>query len=107
MSKPTKFMGEILLVIPVPVHGAEAWTVTINGVFERKISRNIYGPLRFGGGECRRQWNDELCEPCNGIDIIYSELKFSCSAGLFMWCEWTQTLQPRMYLTPNPLVEAE
>ena len=40
------------------------------GVFERKILRKIYGPLRVGNGEYRRRWNDELYELYNDMDIV-------------------------------------
>ena len=75
LSRRTKITLYKSLIMPVLVYGAEAWTMKASdeaalGVFERKILRKIYGPLRVGDGEYRRRFNDELYELYNDIDIV-------------------------------------
>ncbi|XP_049315624.1 uncharacterized protein LOC125779109 [Bactrocera dorsalis] len=75
LSRQTKTKLYKSLIIPVLLYGAEAWTMSTTDestlrVFERKVLRKIYGPLRVGHGEYRIRWNDELYEIYDDIDIV-------------------------------------
>ena len=53
LSRATKLTLYKTLILPVLLYGAEAWTLTRNDaavlrVFERKVLRKIFGPLRVG-----------------------------------------------------------
>jgi len=74
LSRRTKLTLYKTLILPVLLYGAESWTVTQSdaaalGVFERKILRKIFGPIRVGG-DYRIRWNDELYELYGDIDIV-------------------------------------
>ena len=60
--------------MPDLLYGAETWTLTSSdeqalGVFERKILRTIYGPF-CDRGEWRIQWNQELYDIYDDIDVV-------------------------------------
>jgi hypothetical protein len=55
-------------------YGGETWTLTLtdenaHGIFERRILRNIYGPV-LENGEFRIHYNEELNELIKGEDIV-------------------------------------
>ena len=73
LSRPTKLTLYKTLIIPVLLYGAEAWVMTQSdaaalGVFERKILRKIFGPVRVGD-DYRIRMNHELYELYGDIDI--------------------------------------
>ena len=56
------------------LYGAEAWTLLGTDaaalrVYERKVLRKIFGPVRVGD-DFRIRFNNELYELCNDIDIV-------------------------------------
>ena len=74
LSRRTKTTLYKTLILPVLMYGSEAWVVSANdaaalGVFERKILRKIYGPLRVGD-EYRIRMNLELYKLYADIDIV-------------------------------------
>ncbi|XP_050339022.1 uncharacterized protein LOC126765340 isoform X2 [Bactrocera neohumeralis] len=75
LSRQTKTQLYKSLIIPVLLYGAESWTMSTTDestlrVFERKVLRKIFGPLRVSHGEYRIRWNDELYEIYDDIDIV-------------------------------------
>lgn len=74
ISRATKITLYKSLILPVLTYGAEAWVMStadekMLGVFERKILRKIFGPVREGG-EFRRRLNDELYQIYKQNDIV-------------------------------------
>ena len=56
------------------LYGAEAWTLLSTDaaalrVFERKILRKIFGPVRVGDN-CHIRFNSELYELLNDTDVV-------------------------------------
>ena len=73
LSRKTKLTLYNTLILPVLTYGAESWTVSVAdaaalGVFERKILRKIFGPIRVGA-DFRLRMNHELYELYADIDI--------------------------------------
>ena len=74
LSRSTKLTLYKTLIIPVLLYGAEAWVVSQTdaaalGVFERKVLRKIFGPVRVGD-DYRIRMNHELYELYEDIDIV-------------------------------------
>ncbi|XP_053968149.1 uncharacterized protein LOC128869602 [Anastrepha ludens] len=74
LSRMTKLTLYKTLIIPVLLYGAEAWVVSQSdaaalGVFERKVLRKIFGPMRVGEDYCSRT-NNELYELYANIDVV-------------------------------------
>ena len=74
LSRRTKVTLYKTLILPVLLYGAEAWVVTQSdaaalGVFERKVLRKIFGPLRVGD-DFRIRMNHELYELYDDIDVV-------------------------------------
>ena len=74
LSRRTKTTLYKTLILPVLLYGAEAWVVTQSdaaalGVFERKVLRKIFGPLRVGD-DYRIRMNHELYELYDDIDVV-------------------------------------
>lgn len=74
LSWNTKSQLYKTLILPVLLYGAETWTLTREsedaiGVFERKILRQIFGPVNVGG-EWRRRYNHELYKLYRDTDIV-------------------------------------
>ena len=68
------------LIRPVAVCGSECWVLTENIkqkllVFERKISRKIFGPTQKANGEWRLRTNEEL-EKATNNEIIERYIKY-------------------------------
>jgi len=66
LSRATKLRLYKILIRPVVTYGAEPWTMTKKEeqallIFERKISRRIYGP-KYEDGEWKSRANRELEE---------------------------------------------
>jgi len=65
LSRATKIILYKILIRPVVLCGAEAWTLTKKEqallIFEMKIFRRIYGP-KYENGEWKSQTNRELEE---------------------------------------------
>ena len=62
------------LILPVFLYGAEALTLlstdaTALRVFERKVLRKIFGPVRVGN-DFRIRFNSELYELLDDIDVV-------------------------------------
>ena len=73
LSRTTKFTLYKPVILPVLLYGAEAWTLSSTdaaalGVFERKVLRKIFGPVRVGD-DYRIRTNRELHELFNNMDI--------------------------------------
>ena len=63
-----------MLILPVLLYGTEAWTllsmdVTALRVFERKVPRKIFGPVRVAN-DFRIRCSNELYELRNDMDIV-------------------------------------
>ena len=74
MLKSNKRYLMYLMVRPVVTYGSESWTLTTEeeralAVFERKILRKIYGPVKENELWRTRQ-NDELQAIINGENIV-------------------------------------
>ena len=74
ISRNSKLLIYRTLVRPMVTYGSESWTLTMEeeralAVFERKILRKIYGPLK-GNELWRIQWNDELEAIIKGENIV-------------------------------------
>ena len=74
LSRMTKLTLYKTLIIPVLLYGAEAWVVSQSdaaalGVFERKVLRKIFGPVRVGE-DYRSRMNHELYELYADIDVV-------------------------------------
>ena len=74
LSRRTKLKLYKTLILPVLLYGAESWTISASdalalGVFERKILRKIFGPVRIGV-EYRIRMNHELYELFADMDIM-------------------------------------
>ena len=60
LSRTTKLKLYNTLIVPVLIYGAETGTLTdSDDMFERKVLRTIYGPVRVDG-EWRTRYNQEL-----------------------------------------------
>ena len=75
LSRTTKLMLYKTFILPVYLYGAEAWTLLSTDaaalrVFERKVLRKIFGPVRVGD-DFRIRFNRELYELLNDIDVVY------------------------------------
>jgi hypothetical protein len=62
------------LIRPVVTYGAETWTLTVTEenilrIFERKIIRNIYGPM-MENDSWRIRYNEEISKLLKGEDIV-------------------------------------
>lgn len=60
---------------PAVLYGCETWTLTQAdelrlGIFERKVLRTIFGPVRVAGEEWRRRYNHELKALYREPDIV-------------------------------------
>jgi hypothetical protein len=60
---------------PAVTYGCEAWTLTGRNeqqlrIFERKILRKIFGPVRDENGICRMRKNHELNELTGNADTV-------------------------------------
>jgi hypothetical protein len=60
---------------PVVTDGCEAWTLTDRDeqhlrIFERRISRKIFGPMQNEDGSWRKRMNYELNELIGNADIV-------------------------------------
>ena len=58
----------------MPIYGAEVWTLLSTDsaalrVFERKVLRKIFGPVRVGD-DFRLRNNSELYELLKGLDVM-------------------------------------
>lgn len=74
-SRKTKCLLYKTIIRPVLTYCSEAWCLTRADenkllVFERKILRRIYGPVRSDDGEWRRRTNAELATLYKEIDIV-------------------------------------
>ena len=74
ISRDSKLQIYRTLVRPVVTYGSESWTLTTEeeralAVFERKILRKIYGPMKENELWRTRQ-NDELESIINGENIV-------------------------------------
>ena len=74
LSRTTKLILYKTLILPVLLYGAEAWTllstdVAALRVFERKVLRKIFGPVRVGD-DFRIRFNSELYELLNDMDVV-------------------------------------
>jgi hypothetical protein len=77
LSRQTKSTLYKTLVKPVLTYASETWTLTLRNeralnIFERKILRRIYGPIR-DGTNWRRRYNAELYglyEDCSAVQSI-------------------------------------
>ena len=63
-----------MLILPMLLYGAETWVLSQSdvaalGVFERKILRKIFGPVRIGE-DYRIRMNHELYELYADMDIV-------------------------------------
>ena len=72
ISRTTKLILYKTIILPVLLYGTEAWTLcntdaTALRIFERKVLRKIFGPVRVGG-DFRIRFNSELYEILNHID---------------------------------------
>ncbi|XP_055385015.1 uncharacterized protein LOC129614453 [Condylostylus longicornis] len=75
LSRKTKYNVYKTLIRPVITYGCETWSLTSNDEnyllrFERKILRQIYGPIRLSNNEYRRRFNDELYALTQNEDIV-------------------------------------
>jgi hypothetical protein len=64
ISLGTKCLISKTIIRPVVTHGAECWVLTEKdelqiAVFERKVPRKIFGPIRHTD-QWRRRYNEEL-----------------------------------------------
>ena len=85
LSWNTKILQYKSLILPVLLYGAETWTLTRESenalsVFEKKILRQIFGPVNIGG-EWRRRYNNELYQLYRDTDII-RKVRFNGSVML-------------------------
>ena len=74
LSRTTKLTLYKTLILPVLLYGAVAWTVLSTDaaalrVFERKVLRKIFGPVRVGD-DFRIRYNSELYELLNDMDVV-------------------------------------
>ena len=74
LSRTTKLQLYRTLIRPVLLYGSETWVIsqadeTSLRVFERKILRKIFGPVK-DNGEYRRRMNHELYELYPDIDVV-------------------------------------
>jgi endonuclease/exonuclease/phosphatase family metal-dependent hydrolase len=74
LPKSSKLILYKTLILPVLMYGSETWTMTQAdenqlGVFERKILRQILGPIN-DGGVWRRKMNTELYNEFNDTDVV-------------------------------------
>ena len=63
-----------MLILPVLLYGTEAWTLLSTDaaalrVFERKVLRKIFGPMRVDA-DFRIRFNSELYELLNDMDVV-------------------------------------
>jgi hypothetical protein len=74
VHRKTKIRIYKTIIKPALVYGCETWSLLQNaeiklGTFERKILRQIYGPINENG-QWRCRYNTELYELYNDIDIV-------------------------------------
>jgi hypothetical protein len=74
LSSSTKLKFYRTLIIPVVIYATETWTLNISDenalrIFERKIIRKIYGPVREDG-VWRVRSNSEINSLLQGEDIV-------------------------------------
>ena len=74
ISRNSKLQIYRTLVRPVATYGSESWTLTMEGetalaVFQRKLLRKIYGPVKENE-LWRIRWNDELEAIIKGENIV-------------------------------------
>ena len=75
LSRTTKLILYKTLILPVLLYGAEAWTLLSTDaaalrVFERKLLRKIFGPVRVGD-DFRIRFKSELYELLNDMDVVH------------------------------------
>lgn len=93
LTRETKLLIYKTIIRPVVTYGCEVWTLNMADendlrIFERKILRKIYGPIRVENGDYRRRNNAELNEIIKNEDII----RFSKSQRL-RWAGHTVRMQ--------------
>ncbi|XP_062134127.1 uncharacterized protein LOC133850333 [Drosophila sulfurigaster albostrigata] len=103
LSRRTKLALYKTLILPVLLYGAEAWVVSMTdaaalGVFERKILRKIFGPVRIGD-DFRIRMNHELYELYDDVDVDQVEQDLNL-LGISNWRRraksrgaWRETLR--------------
>ena len=74
LSRKTKLTIYKTLILPVLLYGAETWVLSDRdkqalGVFERKILRKVFGPVKIHD-EYRIRYNHELYELYADIDVL-------------------------------------
>ena len=74
LSRKTKLILQKTLILPALLYDAEAWTLLSTDavalrVFERKVLRKTFGPVRVGD-DYRIRFNSELYELLNDIDVV-------------------------------------
>mgnify|MGYP003623231221 CR=1 FL=1 len=74
LTRTTKVRLYKTLIKPVLTYGSETWVLTEHdksrlAVFERKILRKVYGPVKENG-EWRLRYNREIYELYNSPDIV-------------------------------------
>ena len=92
-SRATKLTLYKAIILPVLLYGAEAWTLSNTDadalrVFDRKVMRKIFGPLRVGD-DYRIRTNRELYELFNDMNGV---LIISGCADSAMSFGWMKTL---------------
>ncbi|XP_055384161.1 uncharacterized protein LOC129613877 [Condylostylus longicornis] len=75
ITKATKMKIYLTLIRPVLTYGCETWTLKANEnqnllIFERKVLRKIYGPIRNEDGSYRIRYNHELEELIGGKNVV-------------------------------------
>ena len=73
-SRTTKLILHKTLILPVLVYGAEAWTllrrdVAALRIFERKVPRKIFDPVRVGD-DLRIRYNSKLYELLTDMYVV-------------------------------------
>ena len=74
LSRSTKIQIYNTLILPIVMYGSESWELTSTDcerlmVFERKVLRNIFGPV-IVDGEWRSRYNHELYNLYTGENIV-------------------------------------
>ena len=102
LSRTTKLILYKTLILPVLLYGAEAWTLLSTDaaalrVFERKVLRKIFGPVRVGN-DFRIRFNSESCMSYSTTWMLCSLLISSGCAGSAISFVWRRMLRRNGYL---------